>query len=149
MSEFYGSESVEDAKQLQWQSYSSQWGAYPKHKGNKSKENILRDIISSLKIINRKFAGALPVEFYALRLTKNTNMLIEVETINQHTLENMRYGLNQQNIYSNLYHNGEATVNENCETCIKILLEAKNKHIPTIMIKYNKRKDKKRKMDDK
>ena len=46
---------------------------------------------------------------------KNTNLLIEVETINQHTLENKRYDLNQQNIYSKLYHNGEATVNKNCE----------------------------------
>ena len=46
---------------------------------------------------------------------KNTNMPIEVETINQHTLENMRYDLNQQNIYSKLYHNGEATVNETGE----------------------------------
>ena len=79
-----------------------------------------------------------------------TNLLSEVETINQHTLENMRYDLNQQNIYSKLYHNGEATVNENCEILINILLEAKNKHIPQIMRKYNKRKDKKRrKMDDK
>ena len=76
---------------------------------------------------------------------KNTNLLIEVETINQHTLENMRYDLNQQNIYSKLYHNGEATVNENCEIFINILLEAKNKHIPKIMRKYNKRKDKKEK----
>ena len=54
----------------------------------------------------------------------------------------MRYDLNQQNIYSKLYHNGEATVNENCEMFINILLEAKNKHIPKIMRKYNKRKDK-------
>ena len=43
----------------------------------------------------------------------------------------------------------EATVNENCEIFINILLEAKNKHIPNIMRKFNKRKDKKRKMDDK
>ena len=64
-------------------------------------------------------------------------------------LENMRYDLNQQNINSKLYHNGKATVNENCEIVIKILLEAKNKHknYTKIMIKYNKRKDKK--MDDK
>ena len=43
----------------------------------------------------------------------NTNRLIEVETINQHTLKNMQYELNQQNTYSKLYHDGEATVNEN------------------------------------
>ena len=67
------------------------------------------------------------------------------ERVNQHTLENMRYDLNQQNIYSKLYHNGEATVNENCEVFINILLEAKNKHIPKIMRKYNKPKDKKEK----
>ena len=76
---------------------------------------------------------------------KNTNLLIEVETINQHTLENMLYDLNRKNIYSKLYHNGEATVNENCEFFFNILLEAKNEHIPTIMRKYNKRKDKKEK----
>ena len=70
-------------------------------------------------------------------IEKNKNLLIEVETINQHTLENMRYDLNQQNIYSKLYHNGEATVNENCEIFINILLEAKNKHIPKIMRKFN------------
>ena len=55
----------------------------------------------------------------------------------------MRYDLNQQNIYSKLYPNGEATVNENCEIFINILLEAKNKHIPKIMRKYNKRKKEK------
>ena len=58
-------------------------------------------------------------------------------------LENMRCDLNQQNIYSKLYHNDEATVNENGEIFINILLEAKNKHIPKVMRKYNKRKDKK------
>ena len=42
-----------------------------------------------------------------------------------------------------MYHNGEATVNENCEIGINILLEAKNKHIPKIMRTYNKHKDKK------
>ena len=68
VSEFYGSEYVEDAKQLLWQSYTSQLGTYPQHKGNKSKEKNLRDIMSSLKIIDRKFSGALPVKFYALRL---------------------------------------------------------------------------------
>ena len=66
---------------------------------------------------------------------KNTNLLIEVETINQHTLKDMRYDLNQLTIYSKLYHNGEATVNENCEIFINILLEAKNKHIPKINVK--------------
>ena len=35
---FYGSESVEDAKQLLWQSYSSHLGTYPQHKGKKTKE---------------------------------------------------------------------------------------------------------------
>ena len=59
----------------------------------------------------------------------------------------MRYDINQQNIYSKLYYNGEATANENCEK--NILLEAKNKRIPKVMRKYNKRKDNKRKMDDK
>ena len=83
------------------------------------------------------------------RYRKNTYLLIEVETINQHKLEIMRYDLNQQNIYSKLYHDGVATVNKNCEMFINILLAAKNKHIPKIMRKYNKRKDKNRKMDDK
>ena len=78
-------------------------------------------------------------------IEENTNLLIEVETINQHTLVNMGYDLNHQNIYSTLYHNGEATVNENCEIYIYILLEAKNKHIPKIMRKYNKHKEKKEK----
>ena len=68
VSEFYGSESVEDAKQLIWQSYSSHLGTYPQPKGKKAEEKNLRDIMSSLKIIDRKFSGALPVEFYALRL---------------------------------------------------------------------------------
>ena len=44
-----------------------------------------------------------------------------------------------------MYHNGEATVNKNCEIFINILLEAKNKHKPKIMRKYNKCKDKKEK----
>ena len=39
-------------------------------------------------------------------------------------------------------HGGEATVNENCEFFTKILLEAKNNHIPKIMRKYNKSKGK-------
>ena len=71
-------------------------------------------------------------------------MLIEVETINQNTLENKRYDFNQQYIYYKLYHNGEATVNENCEVLINILLEVKNKHIQKIMRKYSKCKKKKK-----
>ena len=56
----------------------------------------------------------------------------------------MRYDLNQENIYTKLYHNGEATVNENYEICINILLETKNNLVSKIMRKYNKRKDKKK-----
>ena len=44
-----------------------------------------------------------------------------------------------------MYHNGDATVNKNGEILFNILLEAKNKHIPKILRKYNKRKDKKEK----
>ena len=76
-------------------------------------------------------------------IEKNTYLLIEVEIINQHMLENMRNELNQQNIYSKLNHDREATENENCEIFTFFLLENKNKHIPKIMKKYNKRKDKK------
>ena len=66
-------------------------------------------------------------------IEKHTNLLLDVETINHHTLENMRYDLNQQNIYSKLYHNGEATAIENYEIFIHILLKTKNKHIPKII----------------
>ena len=41
VSEFYENESVEDAKQLLWQSHSSHLGTYPQHKGKKDKEKIL------------------------------------------------------------------------------------------------------------
>ena len=44
-------------------------------------------------------------------IERKKNLLIEVGTIIQHTLENMRYKLNHQTIYSKLYHDGEATVN--------------------------------------
>ena len=46
---------------------------------------------------------------------KNTILLIKIENINQHTLENVRNELNQPNIYYKVNHDGEATVNEKCE----------------------------------
>ena len=52
-------------------------------------------------------------------IENNTNLLIEIETINQYTLENMRNELNQKNIYSKLNHSGDATVNENCEILLR------------------------------
>ena len=89
MSEFYGSESVEDAKQLLWQSYSSHLGTYPQHKGKKAKEKILRDIMSSLKIMDRKFSGDLPVEFYALTLENLPSFKVDNVALKIQQLEKM------------------------------------------------------------
>ena len=89
VSEFYGSESVEDAKQLLWQSYSSHLGTYPQHKGKKAKENNLRDIMSSLKIIDRKFSGALPIEFYALMLENLPSFKVDNVALKIQKLEKM------------------------------------------------------------
>ena len=89
VSEFYGSESAEDAKQLLLQSYSSHLGTYHQHKGNKAKEKNLRDSMSSLKIIDRKFSGALPVEFYALRLANLPSFKVDNVALKIQQLEMM------------------------------------------------------------
>ena len=89
VSEFYGSESVEDAKQLLWQSYSSHLGTYPQHKGKKAKDKNLRDVMSSLKIIDKKLSGALPVEFYALRLAHLPSFKMDNVALKIQRLENM------------------------------------------------------------
>ena len=43
VSEFYGSESVEDAKQLLLQRYFSQLGTYPQHKGKNSSLCVIKN----------------------------------------------------------------------------------------------------------
>ena len=76
---------------------------------------------------------------------RNNNVFIEVETINEHTLENFRNELVKQNISDRLNHDRLASADENCTILTNILLEARNKHIPKRMKKFNKRKDKKEK----
>ena len=74
---FYGSEAVNNAKELLWQNYSSHLWSYPRHKGKKTKERNINDIIEAIKIIDQKFStGSLPVEFFALRLVNLPNFKV-------------------------------------------------------------------------
>ena len=55
------------------------------------------------------------------------NKFIEVESINQRTIENFRDEIINMDIYTKLDHNITSDLNENCK---KILLSAKNKYMP-------------------
>ena len=49
-----------------------------KHKGKKSKDSHVTDILNAVKIIDQKFSGKpLPVEYYALRLVKLPNFTVD------------------------------------------------------------------------
>ena len=65
-------------------------GTYTQHKGNKSK---IRDIMSSLKIIDRKLSGALPVEFYAQRLANLPYFKVDNVALKILQLEKMLRGI--------------------------------------------------------
>ena len=46
---------------------------------------------------------------------KRKTRLVEIETINQHTLEHLRIDLEMTNIYTSLDHNEYADPNNNCQ----------------------------------
>jgi len=76
---------------------------------------------------------------------KRQNNVIEVENVNEHNLSNLKDEIIEKNIYNRLDHNIQADPNENYEILLKILTEAKIKHIPKKNRRFNKRKDKKEK----
>ena len=78
ISNFYGVDAVCEAKELLWQNYSTHLSPYPKHKGKKSKDSHVTDILNAVKLIDQKFSGKpLPVEYYALRLVNLPNFTVD------------------------------------------------------------------------
>ena len=78
ISNFYGVVAVCEAKELLWQNYSTHLSPYPKHKGKKSKDSHVTDILNAVKLIDQKFSGKpLPVEYYALRLVNLPNFTVD------------------------------------------------------------------------
>ena len=74
---------------------------------------------------------------------------IEVESINQRTIENFRDEIINMDIYTKLDQNITSDPNENCQILLQSLLSAKNKlYMAKKLRKFNKRKDQKRKLDD-
>ena len=67
---------------------------------------------------------------------------IEVESINQRTIENFRDEIINIDIYTKLDQNKTSDPNENCKILLQSLLSAKNKYMPKKLRKFNKRKDK-------
>ena len=67
---------------------------------------------------------------------------IEVESINQRTIENFRDEIINMDIYTKLDQNTTSDPNENCQILLQSLLSAKNKYMPKKLRKFNKRKDK-------
>ena len=76
---------------------------------------------------------------------RNNKIYIEVENINNNTLEKMRNELEQRNVYAQLDQSMQANPSDNCQILLNLLTEAKIKHIPIKIRKFNKRKDKKEK----
>ena len=76
---------------------------------------------------------------------KNTAKFVEVETVNQHTLTNLKMELNKENIYEKLNTNLMLDPNINCQILLSSIIDAKNKHMPNRLKKFNKRKHKKEK----
>ena len=64
-----------------------------------------------------------------------------IKNINEYTLGDLQKEL--INVYAMLDHNIDANPNSNCEILLKVLSDAKNIHMPKIIRKFNKRKDKK------
>ena len=67
---------------------------------------------------------------------------IEVESINQRTIENFRDEIINMDIYTKLDQNITSDPNENCKILLQSLLSAKNKYMPKKLRIFNKRKDK-------
>ena len=70
---------------------------------------------------------------------------IEVENINEKTLELLKNEFENTNIYEKMNHDIYANPNMNYQILIKALFNAKLTHIPKTTRQYNKRKDKKEK----
>ena len=67
---------------------------------------------------------------------------IEVESINQRTIENFRDEIINMDIYTKLDQNITSDSIENCKIFLQSLLSAKNKYMPPKLRKLNKHKDK-------
>ena len=72
----------------------------------------------------------------------SNDKFIEVESINQRTIENFRDEIINMDIYTKLDQYITSDPNENCKIILQSLLSAKNKHMPKKLRKFNKRKDK-------
>ena len=78
-------------------------------------------------------------------IKKSSNVFIEVENINEHSLGNFKNDLIKNNIYETLNKNMHSDPNENYEILAKFVTEAKEKNMPKQVRRFNKRKDKKEK----
>ncbi len=67
---------------------------------------------------------------------------IEVESVNQKTLNAFKNELVKQEVYGKLNTNDQTDPNHNCNILINTLVSIKNKHIPKKVRKFNTRKDK-------
>ena len=61
---------------------------------------------------------------------KNKPTYVEVETVNQRNLENLKSELTKKNIYAKLDTNMMSDPNNNCNIMMGIITDAKKMHIP-------------------
>lgn len=73
---------------------------------------------------------------------KNAIQYVQIEIINNTTLENMRRDLAQQDVGEKLNNNIMHSPHANCEVLLNTLTDAKNMHIPSKTRKFNRLKDK-------
>ena len=72
----------------------------------------------------------------------NRTIYVEVETINEHTLANLKNELIHENIYGQLNKDVLEDPNVNCDILLNTIIKAKEKHMPKKRRKFNKRKHK-------
>ncbi len=76
---------------------------------------------------------------------KNATKYIEIEKINDKTMNSLTNDLMSQDIYSKLDTNLKSEPNTNCKILLETIIHAKSIHMPRKRVKFNKRKHKREK----
>ena len=67
---------------------------------------------------------------------------VEIQNNDHHSIQNVVHELKELNIYEKLHTSIDSRPEENYNFLLKLLATAKDKHLPTKVVKFNKNKHK-------
>ena len=68
------------------------------------------------------------------------NVIVEIQNNDHHSIHNFVHELEELNIYEKLHTSVDSRPEENYGILLKLLSTAKDKHLPTKIVKFNRKK---------